>query len=143
MNPLLGGLQASALPLFMSVVVGSVFFACFRARNRRHPDEVGKTPTYSCFIGGSVGTFRGTAPFVRVSVYSDFTVIACLGLLIALRKGDVARIQLEKSWLAPYWNISMTCAGGIDPRHIELFTPESSRRPPRLEPALRKCLLGE
>ncbi len=69
----------SLLALAFILITGlgvTILFRFGRASEMRAPEEIGLSPVYSDRGGGTFGLRRVSAPFVRVSVYPAFIVIA-------------------------------------------------------------------
>lgn len=90
------------LPWILGVVftvlpVLAIALLAFLRVNRRFtptPHEVGHTPTYSLRMGVSLGNALFSSPFVRVTAYDDFVVIAPVFFgLHVLRPSDSVRVE--------------------------------------------------
>ena len=98
-------LEPEDIPAFLVVIasiLAAVFLLAFLAPRvpwpfRPTPDEVGHAAVYTVRVGAVMGSTLLSAPFVRVTTYEDFVVIApALSSPHVLRRGDEVRVEREE-----------------------------------------------
>lgn len=86
----------SQIPLIvLPLVIGILLFMYFSS-DKKHLEEENKTPELSFKTGGVIGWTNYKGPFIRVTVYQEFLIIAYLKII--LLKYDEFTIQ-EESFL--------------------------------------------
>jgi hypothetical protein len=80
--------------MLVVITVGTLeYIWVFQKSRQRVPAEQGKTPLYSVTGSGRIGAHAYSWPFLRVTLYEDFLVMAgCFGVAV-LRYGDLAGLR--------------------------------------------------
>ena len=80
------------LPLLILPVVIGIFVWLFIRKGKRHPRETGRSARFETSCAGIIGwvTYRG--PFIRLSVYDDFLVVACSAPYL-LEFSEIERVE--------------------------------------------------
>lgn len=82
------------------VIMGIFFFLAYRKSKILTQEEIGLFPIYTEQAGGRFDSFNWTIPFVRVSVYSDFSIVSYWNNQIVFKKGEVERIEEKGGFLS-------------------------------------------
>ena len=92
------------LPIIFAPLVlataGTLSFLAYRKSKALTPEEMGAVPIYAEQAGGRFDGFNWTIPFVRVTAYSDFSVVSYWNHQIVLNKGEVEGIEEKRGFLS-------------------------------------------
>jgi hypothetical protein len=95
------GKIAEILPIVFAplglATADSLLFVAYRRSKVLAPEEIGVLPIYGEQAGGRFDGFNWTIPFVRVTAYSDFSVVSYWNHQLVLRRGQVEGIEEKRS----------------------------------------------
>ncbi len=113
----------SQIPLIvLPLVIGILLFIYFSS-NKKHPEEKNKNPELSFRCGGVIGLTNYKGPFIRVTVYKDFLIIAYRKII--LLKFDEFTIQGESFLFRK--SICFQHKKSESPDNIKLFIPDKKK----------------
>jgi hypothetical protein len=92
--------------------------------------KIGLFPIYTEQAGGRFDGFNWTIPFVRVAVYSDFSIVSYWHNQIVLKKGEVESIEEKRRFLS----------NGLAIRHSRADIPKKIMIWPRDIAKLKRAL---
>ena len=105
--------------IILPLVVGILFWIYLKA-DKKHPEEENKTPELSFKCGGVIGWTQYKGPFVRVSVYSDFLIIAHRKIILF----KFNEFTLKEGLFLFTKSITFKHEKSDYPEKIELFIPD-------------------
>lgn len=88
------------LPVLIIVLGGAaaVLIGLLYRSAGKLPEEAGRTPLFEQRCAGSLGPWFYKLPFIRLSVYEDFLVVANFKAHL-LRKSDVTQMAQDRAFL--------------------------------------------
>jgi hypothetical protein len=133
------GEMAEILPIIFAplglATAATLFFVAYRKSKALTPEEIGVVSIYGEQAGGRFDGFNWTIPFVRVTAYSEFSVVCYWNHQIVLRKGQVKEVEEERGFLSQ----------GLAIRHTRIDIPKKiliwPRNIAKLKQALKMSLL--
>ena len=98
------GKVVEILPIILAplglATAATLFFVAYRKSKALTPEETGVVSIYGEQAGGRFDGFNWTIPFVRVTAYSEFTVVSYWNHQIVLKKGQVERIEEKRGFFS-------------------------------------------